>query len=70
MSNDDHWRITRVSEARKRHPLVTEVVSARMDKLLKGQLSEGPLTSTELASVASELIAEMVSAPPKAEAKQ
>jgi hypothetical protein len=70
MSNDDHWITTLISEARKRHPLVTEAVSARMDQLLTGQLSERPLPSTDLASVARALLADMVPAPPKAEAKQ
>ena len=70
MSNDDHWITTRISEARKHHPLVTEVVSDRIDKLLNGQLSEGQLTSTELTSLARKLIADMVLAPPKAEAMQ
>ena len=70
MSNDEHWIMTRISEARKGHPLVTEVVAARIDKLLEGQLSEGQLTSTEITSVARELIADMVPATPMAGAKQ
>lgn len=70
MSPDDPWIFARVSESRKHHPLVTEAVSTRIDKLLKGQLSEGQLTSPELTSVARDLIADMVPAPPKLEAKQ
>lgn len=70
MSNDDHWITTRITEARKCHPLVTEAVSARIDQLLTGQLSERQLPSTELTSVAMALLEDMVPAPPKAEAKQ
>jgi len=33
MSNDDHWASTLITEARKRHPLVTQAVSARIDQL-------------------------------------
>ena len=70
MSNADHWITTRVTKARKRHPSVTEAVSDRIDQLLAGELSERQLPPTELTSVARALIADMVSAPPKAEAKQ
>lgn len=70
MSIDDHWITTRITKARKRHPLVTEAVSARIDQLLTGQLSERQLPSTTLTSVARALIVDMIPAPPKAEAKQ
>jgi len=70
LANEADWIATRITEARKRHPLVTEAVSARMDQLLKGLLSERLLPSTELTSVARALIADMVPAPPKAEVKQ
>jgi hypothetical protein len=49
--------------------LVTEAASARIESLLKGQLSDRQLTTTELTNVARDLIANMVPAPPKAEAK-
>ena len=70
MSNDDHWTTTRITEARKRHPLVTETVSARIEQLLKGQLSERQIPPTELKSVATGLIGDMDPSPPKPEAKQ
>jgi len=70
MSNDDHWITTRITKARKRHPLVTEVVCARIDQLLTGQFSERQLPSTALTSVARALIVDMVPAPPKTEANQ
>lgn len=66
MSNDDNWITNRSIEARDRSLLVTEAVSARIDQLLKGQLSERQLPSTELARVAKALIADMVPTPPKA----
>jgi hypothetical protein len=70
MSNDDHWIISRISEARTLHPLVTGAVSVRLNELLKGQLSDGQLTSAELTSVARDLIADMALVPPQAEVKQ
>ena len=70
MSTDDHWITTRITEARTRHPLVTEAVSSRMAELLKGQLSEQQLSQMDLTSVARALIADMVHAPPKADAKR
>ena len=70
MPNDDGWVRTRITEAQQRHPLVTEAVSARIDQLLKGELSERQLPSTALASVAKKLIADMVLAPPEAETKR
>ena len=66
MSSDDHWASTLVTKARKRHPLVTQAVSARIDQLLQGQLSERQLPSTELKSVAGALIADMVPVSSKA----
>ena len=69
MSADDHWITTRIIEARKPHPLVTEAVSSRMAELLKGQLTEQQLSQKDLTSVARALIADMGPAPPKTDAK-
>lgn len=69
MSTDDYWITTRVNEAWTRHPLVTESVSSQMAELLKGQLSEQQLSPSDLTSVAKALIADMVPAQPKADAK-
>ena len=69
MPTDDQWITTRVAEAREKHPLVTEAVSARIAPLLNGELSEGPLPSARLAAVAKALISDMAPAPPKVEAK-
>ena len=68
MSNDQNWITGRITEARKRHPPVTDSVSARMEELLKDQFSERQLSKTELTSVAKELIASMVPTP--SDAKQ
>jgi hypothetical protein len=68
MSNDQNWITGRITEARKRHPSVTESVSARMEELLSDQFSERQLSKTELTSVAKELIASMVPTP--SDAKQ
>ena len=70
MSSDDHWASTLITEARKRHPLVTQAVSARIDQLLQGQLSERQLSSKEVESVAVALVADMVPVSSKAEAKE
>ncbi len=70
MSNEIQWITTRVNEARKVHASVTEAVSARIEGLLKGQLSERQLTQKELTGVARTLIADMIHATPKAEATQ
>ena len=66
MSNDDQWIATRVAEARKHHPLVTDDVCARIQEWLNGQLSERQLSQAELKSAAAALIAGMVRVPPKA----
>lgn len=70
MPNDDQWITTRVAEARETHPLVTEAVSAWIGPLLIGELSERPLSSARLATVAKALIADMALAPPNVQAKQ
>ncbi|MCK4546488.1 MAG: hypothetical protein KAW17_03510 [Candidatus Eisenbacteria sp.] len=70
MSNDAHWAAARITEARKLHASVTEAVSARIEELLNGQLSERQLRPTELTSVAAALISDMVPPPPKLETKQ
>lgn len=70
MSNDTHWVTARIAEARKRHPSVTEAVAIQMEELLSRQLSERQVRPAELTRVATALIAAMVPATPKAEAKQ
>ncbi len=70
MSNDVQWITARIIEARKLHASATEAVSARIEQLLKGPLSERQLPPTELTRVAGALIADMVPAPPKAEPMQ
>jgi len=70
MSNDVQWIIARITESRKAHGSVTEAVAARIEELLNGQLSERQLTPKELTRVARALIADMIPAPPKAEATQ
>lgn len=70
MSNDACWITARIAQARERHPFVTEAVSARIEGLLNGELSERRPSSRELASIANALIADMVPAPPKAQTKQ
>jgi hypothetical protein len=70
MPTDDHWIRTRITEARTRHPLVTEAVSSRVAEVLEGRLNEQQLAQKELASLAKDLIADMVREPPKADSKR
>jgi len=69
MSTDDLWITTRITEIKRRNPLVSEAVSVRMGKLINGQLSERPLSPLELAKVADALIEDMIPTPPKADSK-
>lgn len=68
--NTEVWIATRVAEACEYHPLVTKAVSARIDLLLNGELSEKPLPTARLTAVAKTLIADMAPAPPQVQATQ
>ena len=70
MANDLSWITDRITEAVKLHPTVTKATSVRIDTLLNGQFSERSIPSAELKKAATALIADMVPAPPKIEAKQ
>ena len=70
MSTDDPWITARINVARKRHSLVTEAVGARLQELLKDQLSGSQLTQVELRNVAKALIEYMAPVSPMAKAKQ
>ena len=70
MSNDVQWIAARIAEARKNHDSVTDAVSVRMEKLLGGELSEQPLSTTKLSSIAKSLVADMVPASSDTEAKE
>ena len=60
---DVQWISARVAEAWKSHTSITDAVSARIQELLSGQLSERQLTSREFSSLAAELIADMTPDP-------
>lgn len=70
MPSDVDWIRARIAEAQKRHGSVTEAATAQMEKLLSGDLSERPLSSAKLATIAKVLIDDMVPAPSETEAKQ
>jgi len=70
MSSADLWISARITESRSNHPAVTDAVSARMEEMLKGQLSERQLTATELTKLAKALIVAMTSASPETEANR
>jgi hypothetical protein len=63
VSTENPWITSRIAEARKQHPLVTNATSTRIEALLNGELSEGQLSKTALNGVAASLIADMT--PPK-----
>ena len=68
MADDESWTVKRVAAARKERDLVTETVAKKVEKLLAGPLQQ-PHSPTELARIASALLADMVSVSPKGEAK-
>ena len=70
MLSDDLRITARITETRKRYPLVTEAVSVRLQELVNGLLSERQLTQVDLRRVAKALIEDMAPASPKAEAEQ
>jgi len=70
MPSDIQWIAARIAEARKNHDSVTDAVSVRMEKLLGGELSEQPLSTTNLTSIAKLLLADMVPASSDTEAKE
>lgn len=65
VSADNPWITTRITEARKKHPAVTDAASSRIEGLLSGQISEQQLPQAELKSIAATLIQDMVPVPPK-----
>jgi len=68
--SDGDWIKQRIAEAKADLLLVTQPVLARIEKLLRGQLSKGELSRGDLTSIANELIAEMAPVPPEAETKR
>ena len=70
MPSDVDWVRSRIAEAQKRHESVTEAATVRMEKLLSGDLSERPLSSAKLTTIAKAFIDDMVPAPSETEAKQ
>jgi len=70
MPSDIQWIAARIAEARKKHDSVTDAVSVRMEKLLSSELSEQPLSTTELKKIAELLLADMLPASSDTEAKE
>lgn len=70
MPKNEDWIDGRLSEAKKAHPTVTEAVATRIRGLLMGKLTERQVPATELAKIARTLIADMITAPPKAKVEQ
>jgi hypothetical protein len=69
MSNGD-WVAQRIASAKADRPLVTQAVLARIEELLRGQLSEGEVSRRDLTTIAKDLLAKMASVPPEAEVSQ
>lgn len=70
MPTDDRWITSRITEARKHHPSVTEAVPRRMAEELKGRLRERQLSPKELASLAKQLVADMSATPEKSDSRE
>ena len=68
--NDNQWVSALICEARNRYPTVGDCVFNSMESMLKGSISEGGLTSTQLKAVAIQLIGDMIPKPPQAKEKQ
>ena len=68
MARDVTWASTRISEAHRINPSITESVLTNIENLLKAQLSEHQLSPKELADTAKILIAANGPAPVKTEA--
>ena len=66
----DQWVSSLLKAVRENNPLVPDGVFDRLELLLKGQISEGDLTPTNLKLVAEQLIGEMVPKPPEPEGKE
>ena len=66
----DQWVSSLLKAARKNNPLVADGVFDRLESLLKGQISERDLTTTNLKVVAEQLIGDTVPKPPEPEETQ
>ena len=67
MSNDDLWITTAISKARQQCVEVPESTWTQIEVLLAGKISQRPIPALELASVARQLIEDMI---PPAESKR
>lgn len=70
MFSDNLWITIRITKIRSNHPTVTETVSAKMEEMLKDQLSERQLSRKEVVSLAQELIESMLPSSPVVETKK
>lgn len=59
MTNEEDWIAIRIAEAFQENALVTEAVSIKMYKLIKGELSERKLSPKDLSIIAKGLINDM-----------
>ena len=60
IDNSDQWVSDLITEAREYNPTVSDGVFTRLGTLLKGRISEKNLTPTELKTVATQLIGDMI----------
>lgn len=64
--NEEAWVATRVADAARDCPAVTESVLTRIAQLLNKRLLEQSLSQADLKNITRELLKEMVPAPPEA----
>lgn len=65
MPKEVDWITTRIAEARKACPTVTDAASTRIEALLRGEMAERDLSATKRKSIAQALIVDMVPPEPK-----
>ncbi len=68
--NDNQWVSALIDEAKNNNPLVADCVFTKLEVMLKGSISEGGLTPTQLKTMATQLIEGMVPNSPQPEEKQ
>lgn len=67
MPEQSEWVAKRTADAKSAHPGVTDAAVARIEKMLNGKLQERPLSNAERASLARDLLEEMMPPPPQVE---
>jgi hypothetical protein len=65
MSKDVDWITSAISKAREQSAEVPEPIWTQIEASLRGRFTQRPIPAIELASIARQLIEDMVPAPPE-----